>query len=97
LDNMLRPHLEALTKFYNENEAILWLLINEIQKKEIVSQASARSKRLRLYKESENFREQGIQFFKAQDFNLALHMYTKSIAAAIDGPLASLAYFNRFH
>jgi hypothetical protein len=44
---------------------------------------------------SESFREQGNSFFMDKDFSQAVQMYTQSIAAVIEGPLASMAYFNR--
>jgi hypothetical protein len=95
LDNVLRPHLETLTQFYKTNE-IMWLSMFESSKiEDINSEQNAKLKRLRLNNAAETFREQGNQFFKAQDFNQALRMYTQSIAAAIEGPLASMAYFNR--
>jgi len=95
LDNVLRPHLEALTKFYKADE-ISWL--SDYKKKKIQDidlEKNAKLKRLRLNKESEDFRQLGNNLYKAKDLNQALQMYTKSIAAAIEGPLASLAYFNR--
>jgi hypothetical protein len=96
MDTVLRPHLEALTKFYKADE-FMWLSLYKKNKiEEIDSEKKAKLKRQKLNIASEKFRQQGNQFFKAEDFNLALHMYTKSIAAAIEGPLASLAYFNRF-
>jgi hypothetical protein len=97
LDNVLRPHLEALTKFYKPDE-LLWM--SSFVKKKIQeitdSEKNAKLKRLRLNNESEDFRQLGNNLYKAKDFNQALQMYTKSIAAAIEGPLASLAYFNRW-
>jgi hypothetical protein len=95
LDNVLRPHLEAVTQFHRENKS-LWMSSYESSKTEEINfEENAKLKRLRLNKLSEQFREQGNQFFKAQDFGQAHVIYTKSIAAALEGPLASLAYFNR--
>jgi hypothetical protein len=97
LDNVLRPHLEVLTKFYKADE--LMYMSSYLKKKieEIAdSEKNAKLKRLRLNNESEDFRQLGNNAYKAKDFNQALQMYTKSIAAAIEGPLASLAYFNRW-
>jgi hypothetical protein len=96
LDNdVLRPHLEALTKFYKANE-IMWLSMFESGKiEDMNSEQNAKLMRQKLNNAAEAFREKGNQFFKAQDFNQALQMYTESIAAAIEGPLASMAYFNR--
>jgi hypothetical protein len=96
LDNVLRPHLEAITKFFKTNELQLLSKYESDKIQESDSEKNAKIKRLRLDNDSEKFRQQGNQFFKAQDFNQALFMYTKSVAAAIEGPLASLAYFNRF-
>jgi hypothetical protein len=95
MDTVLRPHLEALTKFSRDNE-LLWFSVIEAHKEDVNADQKAKLKRLRLDQESEIFRQQGNQYFKAHDFNQALHFYTKSIAAAIQGPLASLAYFNRW-
>jgi len=96
LDNVLRPHLEALTQFFKANE-IMWLSMFELDKiEDINSDQNAKLRRLRLNNAAETFRERGNQFFKAQDFNQALQLYTESIAAAIEGPLASMAYFNRY-
>jgi len=73
------------------------MLMDElIKSQKINSEKNAKSNRLELDKESKKFCKRGDNFFKVDDFNLALHMYTKSIAAAIEGPLASLAYFKRF-
>jgi hypothetical protein len=97
LDNVLRPHLEAVTQHYLANEFKMLSMYAEYTKiQEIDPELKAKLKRQSLDSESESFRQQGNQFFKALDFNQALHMYTKSIGAAIEGPLASLAYFNRF-
>jgi hypothetical protein len=96
LDNVLRPHLEALTQFYKANE-MMWLSMFELGKiEDMNSEQNAKLKRLKLNNAAETFRERGNQFFKAQDFNQALQLYTESIAAAIEGPLASMAYFNRY-
>ena len=95
LDNELRPHLEALTKFFKADESKWMSKYNKCKNQEISSEP-LELKRQRLNKLSENLRQQGNQFFKAEDFNQALQMYTKSISVAIDGPLASLAYFNRW-
>jgi hypothetical protein len=92
LGNLLRPHLEALTKAYKANET---KLLSEYETKKN-GENDSEQKHQRLNNESENFRQQGNQFFQALDYNQAQHMYTKSIAAAREGPLAALAYFNRF-
>jgi len=97
LETVLCPHLEALTKVYTANKLQLLSKYESGKFQEIHSEQYAKFKRQRLNDNSENFRQRGNQFFKAQDFNQALFMYTKSIAAAIEGPLASLAYFNRFN
>jgi hypothetical protein len=92
MDTVLRPHLKVLTKFYRADES-KWVAKYEKNK---IRKISLELIRQRLNKESEKFRELGNQFFKALEFNQAQQMYTKSISAAIEGPLASLAYFNRF-
>lgn len=95
LETVLRPHLEIITQFYRANES-LWLSMFEASKfEQINADQNAKLKRMRLNIAAENFRQQGNQFFKAQNWTQALLMYTQSIAAATEGPLASLAYFNR--
>jgi hypothetical protein len=95
LENKLRPHLEKLTKFY-EADNFKWMSKYESSKiDKIKSEQNAKSKSQRSDTESMNYCQQGNQFYKAEEYNQALCMYTKSIAAAIEGPLASLAYFNR--
>jgi hypothetical protein len=96
LDTVLRPHLKALTKLYKVAAANKMLMNELIKSQKINSEQNAKSKRPGLDIESKKFCKRGDAFFKADDFNLALHMYTKSIAAAIEGTLASLAYFKRF-
>jgi hypothetical protein len=44
---------------------------------------------------SESLRQQGNRFFVEKHYSQAVQMYTQSIAAAIEGPLASMAYLNR--
>jgi hypothetical protein len=91
LNNELRPHLEALTKLYKAEESKWMSKYNKYKNQE----TSSELQRQRLDHLSENLRQHGNKFFKAKDFNQALQMYTKSISAAMEGPLASLAYFNR--
>jgi hypothetical protein len=96
LDNALRPHLEEFTKFYKADK-LMWMSMYKRMKMEEISHGqNAKLKRQKLEYESEKFRQEGNTVFKARDFDQALLMYTKSIAAAREGPLASLAYFNRF-
>jgi hypothetical protein len=95
LDNVLRPHLEAITKVYKANELELLSKHESDKIQQINSEKNAKIKRQRLDNESEDFRQLGNNAYKAKDLNQALYMYTKSIAAAMEGPLASLAYFNR--
>jgi hypothetical protein len=86
LETVLCPHLEALTKVYTANKLQLLSKYESGKFKEIHSEQYAKFKRQMLNDNSENFRQRGNQFFKAQDFNQSLFMYTKSIAAAIEGP-----------
>jgi hypothetical protein len=97
MDTVLRPHLQAITKVYKAEES---KLLSKFKPgggltgfvKDIFDGIMSN----RLKAASENSREQGNQFFKAQDYNQALHMYTKSIGTATEEPLlASLAYNNR--
>lgn len=97
MDNVLCPHLKAVTEAFTQNKDGWLSMLETIENDEIKSEQKAE---LNLSKEkrnqaAESFREKGNKFFLSQDFNQALLMYTQSIAAAIEGPLASLAYFNR--
>jgi hypothetical protein len=91
MDNVLRPHLEAVTEAFNRDKG-RWLHMHHTMNLEQNVQVD----RVKRNQAAERFREQGNQFFKVPNYNEALLMYTHSIAAAIDGPLASLAYFNRY-
>jgi hypothetical protein len=93
LDN-LRPHLEAVTRSYKANESILL----SMQRSSIPLDTSEydRSEKIKRDILSEIRREQGNKFFKENDICQAMHMYTGSIAAAIEGPLASMGYSNRY-
>jgi len=88
LDGVLRSHLKAVTKAFSSKD---WKLHQtKIAKdKDHANSVQRRS-------QAEKLREQGNALFKAQDFLQAQLLYTQSIAAAIEGPLCSLAFFNRF-
>jgi hypothetical protein len=94
--DMLRPHLEAVTKAFRDNE-VAWLsMLEDCKTGEIEMQQEVELDRIERNQAAESFREQGNAFFKAHKFIKALRMYSQSIAAALEGPLASQAYFNRF-
>jgi len=98
LDDVLRPHLESVTKCFKSDENTWRTSIDSIRNMEIsdsIDPRNAAQNRLQLDRMAENFREQGNAFFKALDYPKAQLLYTQSIAAAIGGPLGSLAYFNR--
>jgi hypothetical protein len=94
LDVQLRPHLESITKYFQEGKAELLYLRTNIDNLSLADNPeihrSARND------ESKILREQGNVLFKAQEFSKAQRRYTESVAAAIEGPLASLAYSNRY-
>jgi hypothetical protein len=97
LDKELRPHLEAVTKNFEENKAQWEFLIQESKDEEVDLAQNAEYYNI-VYRnsESELLREQGNAFFKARDFPQARCLYTKSIAAATTGQFLSLAYANRY-
>jgi hypothetical protein len=91
LDGVLRSHLEAVTKAFNSKG---W----KQQQTKIAKDKDANPalQRSQLNLKAEKIREQGNALFKAHDFAQARLLYTQSIAAAIEGPLCSLAFSNRF-
>jgi hypothetical protein len=94
LDNVLRPHLEAVTKAVDTDD---WRKLLSMQK--ATQNDTLKSKLNVKWDRSQaavSFREQGNEFFKVGDFPNSQRFYSESIAAALEGPLASLAYFNRF-
>jgi hypothetical protein len=97
MDTVLRPHLKAITKVYKgEKSKLLSKFKPGGGLKGFLLDIKEGIIRNRLDAASENCRQQGNQFFKAHDYTQALHMYTNSIdRATIEGPLASMAYFNR--
>jgi hypothetical protein len=89
LDGVLCSHLETVTNTFNSKD---WEQhLNGTKNKH----AKPVLQRSQLNVQAEKFREQGNALFKAHDFPQAQLLYTRSIAAAIEGPLGSLAYFNR--
>jgi len=94
LDNVLRPHLEAVTEaVYAEDFHEMLSLHRGTQNDILKFKLKAKWVRSQV---AVSFREQGNEFFKVSDFPNAQRSYSESIAAALEGPLASLAYFNRF-
>jgi predicted methyltransferase len=94
LDSELRHHLERVTKDLDANK-VQWLSdLKTIQTQEsfVKNPEIYKSERQRA---AEKFQERGNVLMKAQDFVEALRMYSESLAAAVEGPLASMAYFNR--
>jgi hypothetical protein len=105
LDDVLRPHLQAATELYNSrNNAIMNVYLDEALQEASISDENksvdlasvAIMDQIKRRNAAEGFREQGNALFKAHEFPQALRMYTQSIAAALRGPLASLAYSNRY-
>jgi hypothetical protein len=92
LDGVLRSHLKAVTKAFSSKG---WEL-HQAKIAKDKEHANPVQRRSQLNLQAENLREQGNKAFKAQDFPEAQLLYTQSIAAAIEGPLCSLAFFNRF-
>jgi hypothetical protein len=99
LDDVLRPHLELVTKCFESNEYMWRSEIDSIRNIEIDDAKNPKfpaQQRLLLDRQAEKYREQGNAFFKALDFRKAQLLYTQSIASAIGGPIGSLAYNNRY-
>jgi hypothetical protein len=96
VDRELQPHLKRVAQDYLANKH-KWLFIFKNNK---LQEASFLKNSERHNSERQNaavkFREQGNVCMKEHDFLRARYMYTESLAAAIEGPLASLAYCNRY-
>jgi hypothetical protein len=94
LDNEMRPHLERVTKDFEANKDKWMSDLHTIhtQKSLVKNPEIYKSER---QEAAEKFQERGNFFLKAQCFEDALHMFSESLAAAVDGPLASTAFFNR--
>jgi hypothetical protein len=94
-DSALRPHLERVTKNFEAYKED-WLSALEIFKT-LESDYVKNAERCNAERKvaAEKFREHGNTFMKKRDFVNAMRMYSESISAAIEGPLASMAYFNR--
>lgn len=91
MDNVLRPHHQAVTKAFNGDKA-KWVQMHQRIKLE---QQRPSMNRADCDKAAERFQEQGNKFLETLDYCNAQLMYTNSITAALNGPMASLAYFNR--
>jgi len=85
LDDVLRPHLEAVTRTFKQNE-VAWLI--EAKRPDEPSADGDNKAKI--------FLDQGNALLYANHLTHALRMYTCSIAAALKGPLASQAYFYRY-
>jgi uncharacterized membrane protein YgaE (UPF0421/DUF939 family) len=95
LDIELRPHLERVTKDFEANKD-KWLLdFHNIATQESNFENNAELHKTERESAAEKYRQQGNTYMKARDFGKARFMYSESISAAIEGPLASMAYFNR--
>jgi hypothetical protein len=95
LDDVLRPHLEEVTKTFGENKCMWLSLIKEKKTNDAKSEKEAELNCVKRNDASEDFRNQGNVSFQAKHFCLAQSLYTQSLASAKEGPLASLAYSNR--
>jgi hypothetical protein len=98
LESDLRPHLERVTKDFEANKD-KWLSdFKTIASEDSNFRAVENAERLKLERQSaaEKYREQGNTSLKAGKVYQAQFKYSQSIAAAIEGPLASMAYFNRY-
>jgi hypothetical protein len=95
LDNELRLHLKRVTQEFEANRGH-W--ISNYQPAAISDSVGRSAEQIAERKSAaEKFREEGNFLMKSQQYLQALHMYSESIAAAIEGPLASLGYFNRYN
>jgi len=95
LDIELSPHLERVTKDFEANKD-KWLSdFHTIATLESNFENNAELHKTERESAAEKYRQQGNTYMKAKDFSKACFMYAESISAAIEGPLASMAYFNR--
>jgi hypothetical protein len=90
LDGVLRSHLQAVTEAFSSKD---WEQHYNGTKNKHPNPDLRRSQ---LNLQAKKFRQQGNARIKYQDFAEAQLLYTQSIAAAIEGPLCSLAYYDRF-
>lgn len=95
LDDVLRPHLEAVTKAFMQNEDLWQRQLEAKKANDIKLEQKAEMICTKRDNAADRFRERGNTWFKVKEFCEAASLYTESIASAKDGPLASLAYFNR--
>jgi hypothetical protein len=95
LDDVLRPHLAQVTRTFHANESTYLSFIEAHQTNAILSEQEADLIQGR-NSNAESVREHGNTWFKKREFFDAIKLYTESIASAREGPIASLAYSNRF-
>jgi hypothetical protein len=94
-DDVLRPHLEQVTRTFHANESAYMYCIETNQTNALLSEQEADLIQRR-NSNAESVREHGNEWFKKREFFDAIKLYTESIASAREGPIASLAYSNRF-
>jgi hypothetical protein len=97
LDDVLRPHLELVTRTFYASEST-WVSLIEAnqQTDDTISEQEAEADRRWRNSKADSFRERGNTWFKVREFCDAISLYTESIASAREGPIASLAYSNRY-
>jgi hypothetical protein len=95
-DDVLRPHLEQVTRTLHANESTYLYCIETNQTNAILSEQDAEADLKIRNSNAESVRERGNTSFKLREFFGAIKLYTESIASAREGPIASLAYSNRY-
>jgi len=94
LDTVLKKHLQMVSSFYvKEKDRILY---NDKQIQQDLKQRFSAKRQAYRDQKSVGFRNEGNVLFKKGDYQNARVFYTRSLAEAIKGELAALAYSNRF-
>jgi len=97
MDTVLAKHLLVFTNFYKHNKRELddYFKNGEMSAINIRSRGNSRATLEARQKIAVTFRTEGNASFKKGDFQKARMLYTKSLAVAIGGELAAMAYANR--
>jgi len=91
LNIVLQKHLKLVTYFYENKKDAVDNIHDAILKDSKKHNADIQ------YRDQKavGFRNEGNAFFKKGDYQNARIFYSRSLAEAVDGELAALAYFNR--
>jgi len=95
LDTVLQKHMQLVSSVYEKNRDAI-LASREQIRAELEEKKTNPTNRNR-DQESVSFRNEGNAFFKKGDYHRARILYTRSLAEAIKGECAALAYSNRFN